>query len=106
MLSKKVFLAGELNFSAPRARLTRADVRDHIELQKIDDRKGIAHAVAEAPSANILVIAGYRWHGGTNSRSRRDMAPGGSSQCYRAGAVVRGGLPNMFAVTQAFPGSG
>jgi hypothetical protein len=31
MLSKKVFLAGELNFSASRARLTRPDVRDLIE---------------------------------------------------------------------------
>ena len=36
--SKKVFPAGELNFSAPRARLTRADVRDHIESQEIDHR--------------------------------------------------------------------
>jgi hypothetical protein len=38
MLSKKVFLAGELNFSAPRARLTRLDVRDLIESQEIDHR--------------------------------------------------------------------
>jgi hypothetical protein len=38
MLSKKVFRAGELNFSAPRARLTRPDVRDLIESQEIDHR--------------------------------------------------------------------
>jgi hypothetical protein len=38
MLSKKVFLAGELNFSVPLARLVRADVRDHIESEEIDHR--------------------------------------------------------------------
>jgi hypothetical protein len=38
MLSKKVFLTGELNFSTPPARLTRADVGDHIVSQEIDHR--------------------------------------------------------------------
>jgi hypothetical protein len=38
MLSKKVFLAGELIFSAPPARPTRANVRDHIESQEGDHR--------------------------------------------------------------------
>jgi hypothetical protein len=38
LLSKKVFLAGELNFSAPPARLMRAHVRDHIESQEINHR--------------------------------------------------------------------
>jgi hypothetical protein len=31
MLSKKVFLAGEPNFSAPPVHAARADVRDHVE---------------------------------------------------------------------------
>jgi hypothetical protein len=34
MLSKKVFLAGELNFSAPPVHAARADVRDHVESQE------------------------------------------------------------------------
>jgi hypothetical protein len=34
MLSKKVFLAGEPNFSAPPVHASRADVRDHVELQE------------------------------------------------------------------------
>jgi hypothetical protein len=38
MLSKKVFLTGELNFSTPPARLRRADVGDHIVSQEIDHR--------------------------------------------------------------------
>jgi hypothetical protein len=38
MLSKKVFLTGELNFSTPPARLTRADVGGHIVSQEIDHR--------------------------------------------------------------------
>jgi len=42
MLSKKVFLAGELNFSAPPARPTRANVRDHIESQEGD--RGASYA--------------------------------------------------------------
>jgi hypothetical protein len=42
MLSKKVFLAGELNFSAPLARPARANVRDHIESQEGDHRASYA----------------------------------------------------------------
>jgi|SRR5215471_11114281 len=38
MLSKKVFLAGELNFAASRTRLTRASVRGHMASQEIDHR--------------------------------------------------------------------
>jgi hypothetical protein len=38
MLSKKSFLAGELNFSAPQAHPTCADVRGHIESQESDHR--------------------------------------------------------------------
>jgi hypothetical protein len=38
MLSKKYFLAGGRNFSAPRARPTHAEVRDHIDPQKCDHR--------------------------------------------------------------------
>src|SRR5262249_40310555 len=36
MLSKKVFLAGEPNFSAPPVHAARADVRDHVESQEGD----------------------------------------------------------------------
>jgi hypothetical protein len=35
-LSKKVFLAGELNFSAPPVHAARSDVRDHVESQEGD----------------------------------------------------------------------
>jgi len=35
-LSKKVFLAGEPNFSAPPARPMRVDVREHVDLQEDD----------------------------------------------------------------------
>jgi hypothetical protein len=38
MLSKKVFLAGELNFSAPLVHAARADVGDHVESQEGDHR--------------------------------------------------------------------
>jgi len=38
MLSKKVFLAGEPNFSAPPVHAARADVRDHVESQEGDHR--------------------------------------------------------------------
>jgi hypothetical protein len=38
MLSKKVFLAGELKFSAPPVHAARADVRDHVESQESDHR--------------------------------------------------------------------
>jgi hypothetical protein len=40
MLSKKVFLASELNFSAPSVHAARVDVRDHVESHRI---KSIAH---------------------------------------------------------------
>src|SRR5262249_39506613 len=36
MLSKKVFLAGEPNFSPPPVHAARADVRDHVESQEGD----------------------------------------------------------------------
>jgi hypothetical protein len=36
MLSKKVFLAGELNFLAPPVQAARADMRGHIESQEGD----------------------------------------------------------------------
>ena len=42
MLSKKVFLAGEPNFSAPPVHATRADVRDHVESQEGDHRASYA----------------------------------------------------------------
>src|SRR5215468_7298731 len=42
MLSKKVFLAGEPNFSAPPVHAARADVRDHIESQEGDHRASYA----------------------------------------------------------------
>jgi hypothetical protein len=42
MLSKKVFLAGELNFSAPPVHAARADVRDHVESQEGDHRASYA----------------------------------------------------------------
>jgi hypothetical protein len=38
MLSKKVFLAGEPNFSALPVHAARADVRDHVELREGDHR--------------------------------------------------------------------
>jgi hypothetical protein len=38
MLSKKVFLPGEPNFSAPPVHVARADVRDHVEPQEGDHR--------------------------------------------------------------------
>jgi hypothetical protein len=38
ILSKKVFLAGEENFSAPLVHPARADVRDHVESQEGDHR--------------------------------------------------------------------
>jgi hypothetical protein len=42
MLSKKVFLAGEPNFSAPPVHVARADVRDHVESQEGDHRASYA----------------------------------------------------------------
>src|SRR5215467_9543980 len=42
MLSKKVFLAGEPNFSAPPVHAARADVRDHVESQEGDHRASYA----------------------------------------------------------------
>jgi hypothetical protein len=42
MLSKKVFLAGEANFSAPPVHAVRADVRDHVESQEGDHRASYA----------------------------------------------------------------
>jgi hypothetical protein len=42
MLSKKVFPAGEPNFSAPPVHAARADVRDHIESQEGDHRASYA----------------------------------------------------------------
>jgi hypothetical protein len=38
MLSKKYFLAGELDFSTPLVRPARANVTDHIESQESDHR--------------------------------------------------------------------
>jgi len=38
MLSKKYFLAGELNSSTPLVRPARANVTDHIESQESDHR--------------------------------------------------------------------
>src|SRR5215472_6397561 len=42
MLSKKVFLTGEPNFSAPPVHAARADVRDHLETQEGDHRASSA----------------------------------------------------------------
>jgi hypothetical protein len=42
MLSKKVFLAGEPNFSAPPVHAARADVRDHVESKEGDHRASYA----------------------------------------------------------------
>src|SRR5215471_5602422 len=42
ILSKKVFLAGEKNFSAPLVHPARADVRDHVESQEGDHRASYA----------------------------------------------------------------
>src|SRR5215813_11900861 len=42
MLSKKVFLTGEPNFSAPPVHAARADVRDHLESQEGDHRASYA----------------------------------------------------------------
>src|SRR6516164_8255368 len=42
MLSKKVFLTGEPNFSAPPVHAARADERDHLELQEGDHRASYA----------------------------------------------------------------
>jgi hypothetical protein len=42
MLSKKVFLAGEPNFSAPPVHAARADARDHVESQEGDHRASYA----------------------------------------------------------------
>jgi len=42
MLSKKVFLTGEPNFSAPLMHAARADVRDHLESQEGDHRGSYA----------------------------------------------------------------
>ena len=42
MLSKKVFLAGEPNFSAPPVHAARSDVRDHVESQEGDYRASYA----------------------------------------------------------------
>src|SRR5215467_623560 len=42
MLSKKVFLAGEPNFSAPPVHAARADVRGHVESQEGDHRASYA----------------------------------------------------------------
>src|SRR5229473_4068975 len=41
MLSKKYFLAGELNFSTPLVRPARANVTDHIESQESDHRASV-----------------------------------------------------------------
>src|SRR5215468_1392331 len=42
MLSKKVFLTGEPNFSAPPVHAARADVRDHLESREGDHRASYA----------------------------------------------------------------
>src|SRR5215467_7842333 len=42
MLSKKVFLTGEKNFSAPLVHPPRADVRNHVESQEGDHRASYA----------------------------------------------------------------
>ena len=42
ILSKKVFLAGEKDFSAPLVHPARADVRDHVESQEGDHRASYA----------------------------------------------------------------
>src|SRR5215467_8617010 len=42
MLSKKVFLAGEKDFSAPLVHPARADVRDYVESQEGDHRASYA----------------------------------------------------------------
>ena len=42
MVSKKVFLAGELNFSALLVQAARADVRDHVESKEGDHRASCA----------------------------------------------------------------
>src|SRR6516225_1856861 len=42
MLSKKVFLAGEPNFSAPPVHVAHADVRDHVQSQEGDHRASYA----------------------------------------------------------------
>jgi hypothetical protein len=42
MLSKKVFLTGEPNFSAPPVHAARADVRDHLEPQEGNHRASYA----------------------------------------------------------------
>src|SRR5262252_3349210 len=42
LLSKKVFLTGEPNLSAPPVHAARADVRDHVESQERDHRASYA----------------------------------------------------------------
>ena len=56
MLSKKVFLAGEPNFSAPPVHAARADVRDHVESQEGDHSASYAYdrGLQERRQANIV----------------------------------------------------
>jgi hypothetical protein len=63
-LSKKGFLVGELNFSAPLARPARANVRDHIESREGDRRASVrvgqGLAAAEAAENHHLRDFGSR----------------------------------------------
>jgi hypothetical protein len=56
MLSKKVFLAGEPNFSGPPVHATRADVRDHVESQEGDHRASYTsdRRFQKRPQANTV----------------------------------------------------
>jgi hypothetical protein len=54
MLSKKVFRAGEKNFSAPLVHPARADVRDHVESQEGDHRASYASPAEAAAAKNRL----------------------------------------------------
>jgi hypothetical protein len=56
MLSKKVFLAGEPNFSAPLVHAARADVTDHVESQEADHRASNARdrGLQKRRQANIV----------------------------------------------------
>jgi len=56
MLSKKVFLTGEPNFSAPPVHAARADVGDHLESQEGDHRASYApdRGLQKRRQANIV----------------------------------------------------
>src|SRR5215467_13700990 len=94
MLSKKVFLTGEPNFSAPPVHATRADVRDHLESQEGDHRASYApdRGLQKRRQANTV----FREISGAAQFSTFSTASviSGLMQCNNTAARSATGLPH------------